>query len=100
MGPIEIQIRGKLQAAFQPFLLEIVNDSSRHSGHAGAKEFADKMGEGFDGIVESHFSIKIGSAKFDGVGRLARQRMVMDLLKDEMKVVHALALKTVAVGEN
>ncbi|KAF0110563.1 MAG: hypothetical protein FD128_1736 [Hyphomonadaceae bacterium] len=46
MGPIEIEIRGKLQAAFEPFLLEIVNDSSRHSGHAGAKEFADKMGEG------------------------------------------------------
>lgn len=99
MGPIEIQIRGKLQAALCPFLLEIVNDSSRHSGHAGAKEFAEKMGEGFDGVVESHFSIKIGSAKFDGVGRLARQRMVLDLLKDEMKIVHALALKAIASDE-
>jgi BolA protein len=99
MGPIEVQIREKLSAAFEPQILEIVNDSSRHKGHAGAKEFVDKVGAEFQGPIESHFAVKIVSTKFEGVGRLARQRMVMDLLKNEMQIVHAMALKTIATSE-
>ena len=34
------------------------------------------------------------SDKFDGVRLLDRHRMVHDLLKEEMKTIHALTLKT------
>ncbi len=93
MGPIEAKIRQKLEDALQPILLEIVNDSAGHSTHGGVREFFEKMGEGYEGPAESHFSVRIISEKFAGVSRLNRQRMVLDLLSDEMKVVHAMALK-------
>ncbi len=93
MGPIEAKIRQKIEDALQPTFLEIVNDSKGHSSHGGVREFFEKMGEGYDGPAESHFSLRIISNKFDGVSRLNRQRMVLDLLSDEMKVVHALAMK-------
>lgn len=99
MGPIETKIFDKLTKTLQPKLIEIVNDSAKHSSHGGVKDFYDKMGDGYDGPAESHFSIKIVSDKFDGQSRLNRQRIVLDLIQDEMKVVHALALKTLTSDE-
>lgn len=93
MGPIEAKIRQKIEDALQPTFLEIVNDSAGHSSHGGVREFFEKMGEGYDGPAESHFSIRIVCDKFNGVSRLNRQRMVLEILAEEMKIVHALAIK-------
>lgn len=99
LGPIETKIFDKLTKTLEPKLIEIVNDSAKHSSHGGVKDFYDKMGEGYEGPAESHFSIKIVSDKFDGQSRLNRQRLVLGIISDEMKVVHALALKTLTPDE-
>ena len=89
MGAILEAIRDKLQAAFEPTRLDIVDDSSRHAGHAGAREGG-----------ESHFNVTIESAAFAGTPRVARQRMVYQALAEELAgPVHALSVKALAPGE-
>lgn len=89
MGAIIETIRNKLTTAFAPIRLEVVDDSARHAGHAGATPGG-----------ESHFNIVIESAAFAGTGRVARQRMIYGALADELAgPVHALSVKAVAPGE-
>ena len=89
MGAILDAIRDKLTAAFQPTRLEIVDDSDRHSGHAGAREGG-----------ESHFNVLIEAEAFAGAARVARQRMVYSALADELAgPVHALSVRALAPGE-
>lgn len=79
----------KLKEAFSPDVIELEDESYRHAGHAGANP---------DG--ESHFQLLIVSDKFEGVSRVQRQRMVYDVLAEEMKGrVHALVLKTLTLKE-
>ena len=86
---VEDKIREKLTLAFAPEALEVVNDSARHAGHAGSP-----------GSGESHFSIKVVSASFDGKSRLERHRMVNAVLAEELKgPVHALAITALAPEE-
>lgn len=95
MGPVQLQMRTKLDAAFAPTRLEITDDSSRHAGHAGAKAHAAKQGGGAAGVGETHFDIVIESAAFAGLGRVACQRAVYGVLAEELAgPVHALSLKT------
>ena len=83
-------IRAKLTARFAPMRLAIVDESHRHAGHAGARP------EG-----ETHFTVRIVSAAFDGLGRVARQRLVYQTLADELATrVHALSLTTLSPAEN
>ncbi len=73
----------KLRDAFAPEFLLVRDDSAQHAGHAGANP------EG-----ESHFYVEIKASGFNGKTRVARQRMVYDVLAEEMSGrVHALALK-------
>ena len=82
-------IRQKLTDRLAPLRLDIVDESHRHAGHAGARP------EG-----ETHFAVTIVSAAFVGLGRVARQRLVYQILADELATrVHALALTTLAPGE-
>lgn len=82
-------IRRKLTAALKPILLEIVDDSHRHAGHAGARPGG-----------ETHFNVKIVSEAFIGKSRVERQRMVFRALEAELADrIHALALITRAPGE-
>jgi BolA protein len=86
---VEREIRDRLTAAFAPEALEIVNDSHRHRGHAGAP-----------GTGESHFTIKVVSAAFAGKSRLERHRMVNEVLAEALNgPVHALAIKALAPEE-
>jgi stress-induced morphogen len=86
---VEQSIREKLTLAFAPEALDVVNDSHRHHGHAGSP-----------GTGESHFSIKVVSAAFDGKSRVERHRMINAVLADELaSKVHALAIKAMAPGE-
>ena len=88
-GPVETEIRQRLEAAFSPLALAISNDSAMHRGHAGD-----------DDSGESHFTVTIEAEAFAGVSRLERQRMVNRALGDlPGQRVHALAVKARAPGE-
>ena len=83
------QIRDKLTSKFNPTRLEIVDESHRHAGHAGARPGG-----------ETHFRVEVVAAVFQGKSRLERQRMVYAALKEEMsQQIHALSLVTRAPGE-
>jgi BolA family transcriptional regulator, general stress-responsive regulator len=83
-------IRRKLTERLAPIRLEIVDDSHRHAGHAGARP------EG-----ETHFVVTIASPAFSGLSRVARQRLVYQILADELATrVHALSLTTLAPEED
>ena len=75
-------LREKLTRALAPERLEIVDESHLHAGHAGAREGG-----------ESHFRIDVVSAAFAGRARIARHRLVHDILAEEIAgPVHALSL--------
>ena len=74
-------IRDRLEAAFQPDRLEVVNESHKHAGHAGD-----------DGSGESHFHVLIRAAALVPLGRVARHRAVFAALGDVTGRVHALSL--------
>jgi BolA protein len=83
-------IRNKLSGRFVPTRLEIIDDSHRHAGHAGARPGG-----------ESHFTVTIVSDAFTGLSRVMRQRLVYETLAEELRgPVHALALSTLAPAED
>ena len=83
------RIRTKLEAGFKPQRLDVIDDSHRHFGHAGARPGG-----------ETHFRVEIVAAAFAGKSRLERQRAVYALLADELAGgVHALQLACIAPGE-
>src|SRR3546814_17300603 len=65
MGPIAREIETRLRKALAPESLQVMDDSEKHRGHAG-----------HDARGESHFTVKITSAAFEGRSRVERQRMV------------------------
>lgn len=76
-------------SALGPSLLEVIDDSHHHYGHAGWKEGG-----------ETHFRVRIVAEAFAGQSRLARHRLVNDLLAAELKErVHALVIEARAPGE-
>ncbi|AAV96090.1 BolA family transcriptional regulator [Ruegeria pomeroyi] len=75
------EMRARLQAAFAPTELEVVDDSESHRGHAGFREGG-----------QSHFNIRIRAAAFAGQSRVARHRAVHAALGDIVPRIHALAL--------
>jgi len=82
------QIQDALQAAFQPSLLTIQDDSAKHAGHAGAKD-----GGG-------HYHIVIESSMFAGQTLVRRHRQIYTALKPLMgSAIHALAIEAIAPGE-
>ena len=83
------QIQKKLEAAFSPDMLEVLDESEQHRGHAGWREGG-----------ESHFRVRMVSTAFEGETRIARQRAVNRALADELKSqIHALAMELRAPGE-
>lgn len=76
------RIRAALEAALAPESLEIVDDSARHAGHAGARD-----GRG-------HFNLAIVSAAFAGMAPLARHRAVYAALGELMQTdIHAVSIR-------
>jgi len=83
----------KLTERFAPSRLDIVDDSHRHVGHVGHPGGAGQGGE-------THFTVTLVSAAFAGLSRVARQRLVYEVLAKELAGgVHALSLTTLAPGE-
>lgn len=83
------KIKDKL-AALNPVLIEVGDDTVRHHGHAG-----------HTGGDMTHLNLLIVSAAFEGKGRLARQRLVMDLIGPlwTHTNLHALSMKTLTPSE-
>jgi stress-induced morphogen len=91
--PVAASIRKKLEQEFAPSKLDIVDESHKHAGHAGAKETISPSGE-------THLKLHIVSEKFAGMNSVRRHRAVFGLLKEELAgPVHALSLETKAPEE-
>ncbi|GAB4347874.1 MAG: BolA family transcriptional regulator [Gammaproteobacteria bacterium] len=76
------EIRARLEAAFQPEQLEIIDESHKHAGHAGARD-----GRG-------HFVVEIVSPAFAGMTPLQKHRAVYAALGDLMETdIHALSIR-------
>jgi BolA family transcriptional regulator, general stress-responsive regulator len=86
---VRATIEGKLQAAFSPARLDVIDESEHHRGHGGWREGG-----------ETHFRVKLVSEAFAGRSRVDRHRMVNQVLDAELKGrVHALAIEAKAPGE-
>ncbi len=79
----------RLTKAFAPESIEVIDDSDKHRGHAGAA-----AGGG-------HFRVRLVSAAFEGLNQLERHRRVYAALAEEMTArIHALSIKAVSPAEN
>ena len=82
-------IRQKINARLSPLTLEVKDESHLHAGHAGAREGG-----------QSHFKLTVVSAAFEGLTPVARQRLVNDILREELSgPIHALSMKTLTPDE-
>ena len=78
--PLHDALTRALTEQLEPVALELEDDSAAHAGHAGARDGA-------------HFNLRIVSARFAGLPRVARHRLVYDALRPWMaEGVHALAI--------
>lgn len=85
---VAAEIRRRL-GALQPQRLELVDESARHAGHAGARPGGN-----------THWRLLITSPAFAGIPTLARHRMVYDAVGELMdNPIHALAITARAPGE-
>jgi BolA family transcriptional regulator, general stress-responsive regulator len=83
-----VQTIEHLLAGLEPESIELIDDSARHAGHAGAR-----AGGG-------HYELTVVSPRFEGKSRLERHRMVYAALGPLMqREIHALALRTYTPGE-
>ena len=79
----ETRIRCILSRVFDPIELDVIDDSARHAGHAGAAPGGD-----------THFNVRIISAAFTDMNRVARQRAINTALAEEFETgLHALSIK-------
>ena len=84
-------ITDKLTTRFEPSILEVIDESRKHAGHHHDPHHAGHRKGG-----ETHFRVRIATSHFDGLGRVAQHRLVMETLDDEIKAgVHALAIEVV-----
>jgi BolA family transcriptional regulator, general stress-responsive regulator len=83
------EMRARL-AQLEPRRVELIDESARHAGHAGARP------EG-----ESHFRLLIVAEAFTGRSRIERQRLVYDALGDLLRTdVHALSIIALTPAED
>lgn len=82
LGPIGLKMSEKLKIAFQPTLLNVIDESNQHIGHSGHNPSG-----------ESHFRVEIMADMFMGKNRVEQHRMINTVLAEELKSrVHALAI--------
>ncbi len=71
-----------LTAEFAPQNIVIEDQSSQHAGHAGARPGG-----------QTHYRLTLVSTAFEGLSRVARQRLVYQALREEFETgLHALSL--------
>jgi BolA protein len=83
--PTAADLEARLRATLQPTMLEVIDESAAHAGHAGANA------EGYG----THFRVRIASPLFEGKPRVARHRLVYDALQLFIaQGLHAIAIET------
>lgn len=88
-GPRAERMREALTAAFAPAELVVTDDSAKHAGHAGARPGG-----------ETHYSIRIASARFAGMSRVAMHRAVNEAVSGEFATgLHALSVNARMTGD-
>ncbi|WP_114964567.1 BolA family protein [Alkalilacustris brevis] len=76
------EIRARLEAAFAPRELQVVDDSESHRGHAGWREGG-----------QTHFNVTIRAGALGDMSRIERHRAVHAALGRELVGrIHALAI--------
>jgi len=81
-------IKARCNAAFTPTELDVVDESHKHVGHAGA------AGGG------GHFKMRIVAPEFAGKNLLERHRMVYEAMGEAMHhEIHALSVKAYSPDE-
>ena len=81
-------IRSRLVLELAPLALDVEDESRHHVGHAGAAGGA------------GHFRVRIVSKRFAGLNRVARHRLVYEVLSPLMTTeIHALAIEARAPDE-
>ncbi len=81
-------IKRLLNEAFSPELLEIIDNSAAHAGHAGARS-----GGG-------HYHVTIVAEAFDGKSLVQRHQLIYKALGDMMKhEIHALGINALSPSE-
>ena len=81
-------IKQLLNDAFKPELLEIIDNSSAHAGHAGARS-----GGG-------HYHVSIVAEIFEGRSLVQRHQLIYNALGDMMKQqIHALGINALSPSE-
>jgi BolA protein len=81
-------IRYSLTTALKPSLLEIIDNSAAHAGHAGAQK-----GGG-------HYNVTIVSAAFEKKTLVQRHQLIYEALGDMMKEqIHALGINALTPTE-
>jgi BolA protein len=82
------RIRARLTQALQPESLEIIDESAKHAGHAGAAS-----GGG-------HFIVQIVATAFQDKPLIQRHRLVYEALGDMLqRAIHALSIQAATPGE-
>lgn len=72
----------QLRERFSPVHFVLTDQSGQHAGHAGARPGG-----------ETHYHLAMRAAVFEGLSRVARQRLVYDTLREEFDTgLHALSL--------
>lgn len=75
-------IEKRLQEAFNPELLVVIDESHHHIGHPGAQSGA------------SHFALEIVAAQFESLSLIKRHQLIYEVLKDLIpQEIHALKIK-------
>ena len=81
------QIKKLLNDAFKPELLEIIDNSAAHAGHAGAKS-------------GGHYHVTIVADAFEGKSLVQRHQLIYKALGDMMKQqIHALGINALSTSE-
>ncbi|MDG2395187.1 BolA/IbaG family iron-sulfur metabolism protein [Candidatus Thioglobus sp.] len=83
MSSMQQHLTEQLQVALSPSYLEVINESSNHSGPA----------------TESHFKLIVVSDYFDDLTLITRHRFINQLFKEELGHIHALAMHTYTADE-
>ena len=87
MSADTIELLRQRLAVLQPDSIDIVDDSHRHAGHAGAR----------DG---GHYQLQIVAQAFTGKSTIARHRMIYDAAGDLMRGrIHALSIRALSPEE-
>ncbi len=80
----------RLTVALDPIALDVIDESDRHAGHAGARASGG-----------THYRVRVVSAEFERRSRVERHRLVYELLTAEFADgLHALVLVAKAPGES